>query len=445
MIPPRGEWHRFLDDKEKLDYLRSIDLIPRTKELRPIYYNGPYAGTTEICDVVGYVSPHSLVIEIDGELHCIHPDLLMEMQVLNVSPEYQVNYISHPDKSPMDFVVYDFETTNLSHRIAEIIEIGAVKYVNGEQVGMFKELVRPMNPIPAQIQRITGITNEMVSNQAPIEIILPRFVDFCGNLPLIAYNGAAYDFKILERKCSELKIQFSPDGYDAMHVARRNIKCPTGNKLENLKEYLNIETISHRALEDSLVTAEVWKRCFPKQFHVQSPPTTQKPLKKGPAKWPETQRLESSFKNALEATGLSYDFSIVSTENRPQKSGDETEALLVQNSTVFVIKGKKTKVITFTERFSKIFDSLGVDYKKMSDGLRITPHQLIGLLLETNLAQLLYEACLSDADSFSCCAYYEKCSDAKKCIQTDPMFYARCHYRDNLKAGRIFYGVNKTI
>lgn len=41
--------------------------------------------------------------------------------------------------------------------------------------------------------------------------------------------------------------------------------------------------------------------------------------------------------------------------------------------------------------------------------------------------------------SFGCCSRYKECSDAKKCIHPD-LYYARgCHYRKNLKAGKIFY------
>lgn len=41
--------------------------------------------------------------------------------------------------------------------------------------------------------------------------------------------------------------------------------------------------------------------------------------------------------------------------------------------------------------------------------------------------------------SFGCCSRYKECSGAKKCIHPD-LYYARgCHYRKNLKAGKIFY------
>lgn len=444
MIPPKGEWHRFKDNLEKLEYLQLMELIPKTKDSKPIYYSGPYVNSTVECDVVGYVDPYTTVIELDGELHCIHPDLLFEMQTLNIPSEYKINYIRNPSRSPMSFVVFDFETTNLSHRLAEIIEIGAVKYEDGKKTESFQELVRPNSPIPSRIEKLTHITNEMVSDKPSIEKVLPLFIEFIGSLPLIAYNGAAYDIKILERKCFELQIPFSADGYDAMQVAKKTLKCPAGNKLEEMVDYYSLGGICHRALADAEATAKIWEMCFPSQFVVSAASLTPTVKNKGPAQWSETLMIQNDIISSLTFTGLNYDLSAVQSENRPQKNG-ETEAVTIMGNTVCVLKGKRKKDVSFTVRFQKILDSVGAQYRQLSDGLRITPLELTALLSSTELAQLLYEACLSDAESFSCCADYEKCSDAKKCIQTDPMFYGRCHYRDNLKSGKIFYGKNKTI
>lgn len=44
-----------------------------------------------------------------------------------------------------------------------------------------------------------------------------------------------------------------------------------------------------------------------------------------------------------------------------------------------------------------------------------------------------------------CCSHYMDCSDALRCVQTDPLISMACIYRQNLKAGRVFYGKNKNI
>lgn len=46
---------------------------------------------------------------------------------------------------------------------------------------------------------------------------------------------------------------------------------------------------------------------------------------------------------------------------------------------------------------------------------------------------------------FGCCSLYEKCSDAKQCIQTDSNYARGCVYRKHLLEGRIFYGANRNV
>lgn len=48
---------------------------------------------------------------------------------------------------------------------------------------------------------------------------------------------------------------------------------------------------------------------------------------------------------------------------------------------------------------------------------------------------------------FGCCHRYEQCSDMKECLikNSDPIFARGCQYRQNLEAGRIFYGKNRNM
>ena len=61
-----------------------------------------------------------------------------------------------------DYVVFDLETTGISHKNDAIIEISAVKVINGEVVDTFSTLVNPMRPIPYPATAVNGITDDMV-------------------------------------------------------------------------------------------------------------------------------------------------------------------------------------------------------------------------------------------------------------------------------------------
>lgn len=50
-----------------------------------------------------------------------------------------------------DYVVIDTETTGVNIYTSEIIELAALKVVNGEVVDTFQSLVKPDNPIPLEV------------------------------------------------------------------------------------------------------------------------------------------------------------------------------------------------------------------------------------------------------------------------------------------------------
>lgn len=80
MIAPPENWHKIQDDTERLAVCKKYKLITPTKtELKDFYYKGLYTDEPTICKVVGY-DEKLLVIEINGELHSIHPDYLLQMQ-----------------------------------------------------------------------------------------------------------------------------------------------------------------------------------------------------------------------------------------------------------------------------------------------------------------------------------------------------------------------------
>ena len=84
------------------------------------------------------------------------------------------------------YIVFDLETTGFSAIKDKIIEIGAVKVVNGEIVDRFSTFVNPKRPIPFEITQLTSITDEMVMGYPDIETILPQFLEFAAGGVLVA-------------------------------------------------------------------------------------------------------------------------------------------------------------------------------------------------------------------------------------------------------------------
>lgn len=71
-----------------------------------------------------------------------------------------------------------------------ITEIGAVRVEGGRLTRSFVTFVNPGRPIPPFVQRLTGITDEMVAAAPPIEVALRGFLEFAGDEVLVAHNAA---------------------------------------------------------------------------------------------------------------------------------------------------------------------------------------------------------------------------------------------------------------
>lgn len=93
--------------------------------------------------------------------------------------EYQlIKKFNLPKQFPVDFIVLDFETTGLSPIVDEIIQIGALLYIDGKPVKRFEQNINPNRKIPEKIIRLTGIKQEDVENAPLIPDVLPRLLDF---------------------------------------------------------------------------------------------------------------------------------------------------------------------------------------------------------------------------------------------------------------------------
>ena len=71
-----------------------------------------------------------------------------------------------------DFVALDIETTGLSAKYNEIINMGAIRFRNNVPVDNFEMFIKPDKPIPTFITGITGISNHMVRNAPAIDEVL---------------------------------------------------------------------------------------------------------------------------------------------------------------------------------------------------------------------------------------------------------------------------------
>lgn len=160
------------------------------------------------------------------------------------------------------FVAYDVETTGLSHFIDEIIEIGAVRVVNGEITERFSTFVQTYKKgISEQTTELTGITKDMIKSAPMMWDAFNYFADFIGEDIVIGYNNTVFDNKFLMRAGRYARRTLQNRFFDVKTYAKENagkLEC-AGFSLSELSGYLNIENPSaHRALADAETTAKVY-------------------------------------------------------------------------------------------------------------------------------------------------------------------------------------------
>lgn len=157
-----------------------------------------------------------------------------------------------------NIVVFDLETTGLDPNMCEITEIGAVKIELGEVTERFSSFAKPKNPIPDEVERLTGISNEMVANAPKVEDVVYDFYEWSRGCVISGYNIIGFDMKFLKKVADRLAIRFDNEVIDAFIVARQsNIKA--GNfKLGTVAKALGITlNDAHRAYNDAFATAQV--------------------------------------------------------------------------------------------------------------------------------------------------------------------------------------------
>lgn len=160
-----------------------------------------------------------------------------------------------------DYVVFDLETTGLEPTTCEIIEIGALKYKNNELVEEFSVLIKPKSNISETIVGITGITDEMVKDALGIEEILPKFLEFIGDLTLVAHNSS-FDLSFIEENIKRLGLNMiNNKNIDTVALAREYIPKVYNYKLTTLKNYFKLDFGSHRSIDDCKTTNYVYQYC----------------------------------------------------------------------------------------------------------------------------------------------------------------------------------------
>ena len=126
------------------------------------------------------------------------------MSVISAMPKGGIALTRNSTKLPDsgdDFVALDLETTGLFPDSNQILAIAAVRFIDGEPVAPFMRYCRINGELSKQVQEITGITPEMMSDAVDLGLALVELRGFISESPVVIYN-ADFSMKFL-RKAAE--------------------------------------------------------------------------------------------------------------------------------------------------------------------------------------------------------------------------------------------------
>ncbi len=169
-------------------------------------------------------------------------------------------------QEPSQYVVIDVETTGLDPHVDRIIEIGALKVVNGEQKEVYQRIVKSGVPIPSSIVRLTGITDELVESEgvSPAEALAGLY-DYVGYYPIVSHN-ASFDISFIDELCDYLDVEKLDNRIiDTLELARKEVPKAPSYRLGDIAMQLGVEVKGrHRAVDDCLTTRALFLKLIEK-------------------------------------------------------------------------------------------------------------------------------------------------------------------------------------
>lgn len=86
------------------------------------------------------------------------------------------------------YVAVDLETTGLDPKQDKIIEIGAVKVVEGQETESYETFVNPYRKLEFRVVMLTGITDRQLETSPGIGEVIGGFLEFAGDLPVLGHH-----------------------------------------------------------------------------------------------------------------------------------------------------------------------------------------------------------------------------------------------------------------
>jgi len=167
------------------------------------------------------------------------------------------------------FVAFDVETTGLDPKYEQMIEVGAVRFVAGQEADGFNSFIHCPRPLPANIVRMTGIRDEMLTDAPQEKRVVNQLLDFIGADPLAGHH-VSFDLSFLTaaaKRSGHSRVLEKRPCADSALIARVLLPTLPSRGLTALGRFFNLDIEeAHRARSDARRSGQVLL-CLLSYFH----------------------------------------------------------------------------------------------------------------------------------------------------------------------------------
>ncbi|WP_338300701.1 exonuclease domain-containing protein [Pandoraea sputorum] len=193
-----------------------------------------------------------------NEVLQVFENVVEDANAVSIPPEgIDPDALARSLPAPMVFV--DLETTGGNALEDRITEIGVVE-VGPRGIEQWSTLLDPAEPIPPFIQKLTGITNEMVRGQPSFDTLAQGLAERLHGKLFVAHN-ARFDYGFLKNEFRRAGIGFQADVLCTVRLSRLLFPSAARHGLDALIARFGLAPQGrHRALADADLLWQFWQK-----------------------------------------------------------------------------------------------------------------------------------------------------------------------------------------
>lgn len=158
------------------------------------------------------------------------------------------------------YSILDIESTGGNKKEHRITEIAIFVHDGNKVVNQFHSLVNPERSIPPFVRRLTGITNELVSDAPYFYEVARDIVEITSGTTLVAHN-VSFDYPFLRREFRNLGYSFERNTLCTLKLSRKLLPGYRSYSLGKLCDQLSINlNYRHRAIGDAEATVRLFEK-----------------------------------------------------------------------------------------------------------------------------------------------------------------------------------------